>query len=162
MKNQIPIIPFAPPQALDELLNSAIALNWDAVTQLSTPGRVRIEYHIGADGALEYLKLWSSAREYWSLVCEYSAHLSWSDGPRFCNGYHSRSLSRLLQSILMSQRLRMHSGGPNTNGTLEVGPPTAEDVEAARLRVNETFHPAVAARGPKRAAEALLSPAEGR
>src|SRR6516162_7840905 len=123
MKSEIPITPSAPPQALDELLNSAIVLNWDAITQSSTPGRVRVEYHIGADGVLEYLKLWSSAREYWSLICEYSAHLSWSDGPRFCNGYHSRSLARLLQSIMMNQRPGGHSGSPNTNGTLEVGPP---------------------------------------
>ena len=160
MKTESPITPSAPPQALDELLNSAIVLNWDAITQSSTPGRVRIEYHIGSDGALEYLKLWNSAREYWSLICEYSAHLSWSDGPRFCNGYHSRLLSRLLQSIMMNQGMCMYSGSPNTNGTLEVGPPTAEDVDAAKLRVSETFQPTVAARAPKRSAEAL-SPAEG-
>jgi hypothetical protein len=161
MKSEIPITPSAPPQALDELLNSAIVLNWDAITQSSTPGRVRVEYHIGADGALEYLKLWSSAREYWSLICEYSAHLSWSDGPRFCNGYHSRSLARLLQSIMMNQRLDGHSGNPNTNGTLEVGPPTAEEVDTAMLRVSEAFQPTVAARGPKHGAETRLLPTEG-
>jgi hypothetical protein len=157
MKPEIPVIPCAPPQSLDQLLNSAVVLNWDAVTQSFTPGRVRVEYHIGADGALEYLKLWSHAREYWSLICEYSAHLSWSDGPRFCNGYHSRSLSRLLQSIMMNQTLGNHQGSPNTNGTLEVGPPTAEDVDSAKLRVSETFQPIIAARGPKRAAEAAIA-----
>jgi hypothetical protein len=160
MKNEIPIIPSAPPLALDELLNSAIVLNWDAITQSSTPGRVRVEYHIGADGTLEYLKLWSSAREYWSLICEYSAHLSWSDGPRFCNGYHSRSLSRLLQSIMMNQNLCGHGSSANKSGRLEVGPPTADEVQAAKLRVSETFQPKVAVRGPKRSAEALLSPAD--
>ena len=144
MKIEIPIIPSAPPQALDELLNSAIVLNWDALIQSSTPGRVRIEYHIGADGALEYLKLWRIAREYWSLICEYSVRPGWSDGPRFCNGYHSRSLSRLLQSIMMNQKLCSHGRSPNTNGTLEVGPPTAEDVDDAKLRVNGTFQPTVA------------------
>jgi len=161
MKNEIPITPSAPPQGLDELLNSAVVLNWDALTRSSTPGRVRVEYHIGADGGLEYLKLWNSAREYWSLICEYSAHLGWSDGPRFCNGYHSRSLSRLLQSIMMNQRQCSHSPKPNTNGTLEVGPPSAEDVEAAKQRVSETFQPTVAVRGAKRDAEARLSPTEG-
>jgi len=160
MKDQTPVAPSPAPQALDELLNSAIVVNWDAITQSSTPGRVRVEYHIGADGTLEYLKLWSSAREYWSLICEYSAHLSWSDGPRFCNGYHSRSLSRLLQSIMMNQGLCKHSGSPNRNGTLEVGPPSAENVDAARLRVSETFQPAVAPRRPKRDAEALLQATE--
>jgi hypothetical protein len=157
MKNETPITPSAPPHSLEELLNSAIVLNWDAITQSSTPGRVRIEYHIGADGSLEYLKLWSSAREYWSLICEYSAHLSHSDGPRFCNGYHSRSLARLLQSIMMCS----HSCSPRTNGMLEVAPPTAEDVEAAKLRMNDAFQPTVAVRGPKRGDVALLSRAEG-
>ena len=70
-------------------------------------------------------------------------HLGWSDGPRFCNGYHSRPLSGLLQSIMMNQRLCSHSRSPNTNGRLEVSPPTAEDVEAAKLRVSETFQPTV-------------------
>ena len=133
-----------PPQSLDQMLNSAVVLNWDAVTQSSTAGRVRVEYHIGADGALEYLKLWSHAREYWSLICEYSTHLSWSDGPRFCNGYHSRLLSRLLQSIMMNQQQCGHSSKPNTNGTLEVGPPTADDVEAANLRFSAVLQPAIA------------------
>ena len=162
MKNEIPITPSAPPQELDELLNSAVVLNWDALTRSSTPGRVRVEYHIGADGTLEYLKLWSSAREYWSLICEYSAHLSWSDGPRFCNGYHSRSLARLLQSIMTNQSLCNHSVRPNTNGMLEVGPPTPEAVDAAKLRVDETFQPTVVARAPKRAVGALLAPSEVR
>ena len=161
MKSEIPNTASVPPERLDELLNSAVVLNWDAITQSSTPGRVRVDYHIGAEGTLEYLKLWTSAREYWSLICEYSAHLSWSDGPRFCNGYHSRSLARLLQSIMMNQRLGGHSGSPNTNGTLEVGPPTAEDVEAAKLRVSEAFPPTVAARGPKHGAETRLLPTEG-
>ena len=156
MNREIPNNPAAPPEPLDELLNSAIVLNWDAITQSSLPGRVKVEYHTGADGRLEYLKLWSSTREYWSLICEYSAHLSWSDGPRFCNGYHSRSLARLLQSIMMGSP----SGGPNTSGTLEIGPPTAQDVEAAKLRVSETFQPTEARRVPKRRDEGRLLPAE--
>jgi hypothetical protein len=153
MNPELPTTSSLPPQSLDQLLNSAVVLNWDAVTQASTPGRVRVEYHIGADGVLEYLKLWTHAREYWSLICEYSAHISWSDGPRFCNGYHSRSLARLLQSIMMNQMLCSHSGSPNTNGTVEVGPPTAEDVDAAKLRVSETFQRTVAPRKAKAGAE---------
>jgi hypothetical protein len=93
---------------------------------------------------LEYLKLWSHAREYWSLICEYSTHLSWSDGPRFCNGFHSRLLSRLLQSIMTNQQQCSHSSKPNTNGTLEVGPPTADDVETANLRFSAVLQPAIA------------------
>ena len=151
MKPEVPTTPSAPPQSLDRLLNSAVVLSWDALIQSSTPGRVRVEYHIGADGALEYLKLWSIGREYWSLICEYSVHPGWSDGPRFCNGYHSRSLSRLLQSIMMNQALCSHSRSPNTNSTLEVSPPTAEDVEGAKLQVSEIFQPTIAASGSKQA-----------
>ncbi len=160
MKTEVPTTPCAPPQSLDQLLNSAVVLNWDAITESSTPGRIRVEYHIGADGAMEYLKLWNSAREYWSLICEYSTHLSWSDGPRFCNGYHSRSLARLLQSIMMNQRLCSHSRSPNSNGTLEVGPPTAEEIDAAKLQVSETFQPITVAVRSKRGSEARLLPAQ--
>ena len=159
MKTEISITPSAPLQLLDELLNSAVVLNWDAVTQGSMPGRVKVEYHIGADGTLEYLKLWSQAREYWSLICEYSTHLSWSDGPRFCNGFHSRLLGRLLQSIMMNQLRCSHDRKPNTNGTLEVGPPTAEDVEAANLRFSEVLQPAIAV-GRKRSGEGQLLSAQ--
>jgi hypothetical protein len=139
MKTEVPITPSAPPQSLDHLLNSAVILNWDALTQSSTPGSVRVEYHIGVDGTLEHLKMWNTSREYWSLICEFSVHIGWSDGLRFCNGYHSRSLSRLLQSIVMNQGICTHTCSPNTNGILEVGTPTTEEVEAARLQVTQTF-----------------------
>lgn len=125
--------------ALQDILGSAVVLHWDALACQSSDPRVRIEYHIGTDGALESLKLWARAREYWSLVCDYSPHLAWSDGPRFSNGYHSRPLGRLLQSILMNQNLFRHECKPNTNTTLEIGTPTPEDTSSAMQRVNEAF-----------------------
>jgi hypothetical protein len=91
---------------------------------------------------LEYLRLWARAREYWSLVCEYSTRLGWSDGPRFLNGYHSRPLGRLLQLIMLNQNLFQHQCTPNSNATIEIGTPTAEDTMSATLRVNETFQAA--------------------
>ncbi|MGB9253333.1 MAG: hypothetical protein ACLP00_18365 [Terracidiphilus sp.] len=138
MKAETPIAPSGPPQPLNQLLNSAVVLNWDALTQSSPAARVRVEYHIGPDGALEFLKLWNGAREYWSLICEYSPRLAWSDGPRFCNGHHSRSFSRLLQSIMLNQS--MCTGcNPNTNAMLEIGPPTPDDIEVARLQMSSAF-----------------------
>ena len=160
MKSDVPAMPNPTPPSLDQLLKSAVVLNWEALTQSPTAGGVRVEYHIGADGALEYLKLWNTAREYWSLICEYSAHLAWSDGPRFCNGYHSRSLSRLLQSIMLSQGPGMHGIAPNSNGILDVHPPSAEDVGLARLRVTEAFPPTAPMRGSKRMGENQLLPAQ--
>jgi len=146
------------PQSLDRLLSNAVVLNWEALTQSSTAGRVRVEYHIGADGAVESLKVWNTGREYWSLICEYSPRLSWSDGPRFCNGYHSRPLSRLLQSIMMNPALCAQ--GRTSNGMLEVGPPSAEEVEAARLQVSEAFPPVVATRPGKRMSVVQVLPVQ--
>jgi hypothetical protein len=131
--NPGPVVP------LDHILTSVVVVNWEALTSSSPTARIRIEYHIGMDGTVEYLKLWMSAREYWSLICDYSIHPGWSDGPRFSNGYHSRSLGRLLQSIMMNQKLFGHGCEPNSNGLLEIGTPTLQDTDEARLRVNETF-----------------------
>ncbi len=124
--------------ALDKILESVVVLNWDALSP-GTAGVVKIEYHIGMDGALEYLKLWARARGYWSLICDYSVHLGWSDGPRFLNGYHSRSLGRLLQLIMLNQSLFQHQCAPNSNGTIDIGTPTVEDTMQATLQLNETF-----------------------
>lgn len=124
---------------LDQILGSAVVLNWNALASGAADSLVKIEYHVGQDGGLEYLKLWARAREYWSLICEYSIHLGWSDGPRFQNGYHSRALGRLLQSIMLNQNLFEHQCSPNTNGIIEVGPPTEEDTASATLCVNEVF-----------------------
>lgn len=160
MKTETPIAPTAARQPLDELLNSAVVLNWEALTQSSTSGKVRVEYHIGPDGMLEYLKIWNTGREYWSLICEYSVHIGWSDGPRFCNGYHSRSLARLLQSIFMNQSLCTHGRGPGANVMLELGPPSTEDVEAARLRVTDIFQPRAAGAASARNSAVQLAPVE--
>jgi hypothetical protein len=125
--------------ALDHILSSAVILNWDALAPGSAEGLVKIEYHIGADGALEYLTLWSRAREYWSLICDCSIQRGWSDGPRFSNGYHSHRLGGLLQSIMLNQNRFPHDRRPNSNGTLEIGPPTVQDTTCATTRVREAF-----------------------
>lgn len=137
MKTELPLK--APVTAIDHILRSAVVLNWDALACQSKPGTVLIEYHIGMDGSVDFLKLWACGREYWSLICDYSHYVSWSDGPRFSNGYHSRSLGRLLQSIMMNQNLFWHHGGPNSNATVEIGAPTAEDTSFATQWVTEAF-----------------------
>ena len=125
--------------ALDRILSSAVVLHWDALAHGSPSGTLRIEYHLGPDGSLDHLKLWARAQEYWTLICDYSPNVGWSDGPRFTNGYHSRPLGRLLQSIMMNQNLFQHDCRPNSNATLEIGTPTIEDIEYATQRVTEAF-----------------------
>lgn len=139
MKTEMPIPTKGPSTALDHILGSAVILNWEAVACQSQPAKIRIEYHIGTDGSVDYLKLWACGREYWSLICDYSPHAGWSDGPRFSNGYHSRPLGRLLQSIIMNQKMFWHECGPNSSATLEIGIPTAADTDCATQRVNEAF-----------------------
>lgn len=140
MKSEIPA-KVCNPVPLDNILTSAVVLNWDALAPGSTTGTVKVDYHIGQDGSVESLKLWASAREYWSLVCDYSTHLGWSDGPRFSNGYHSHRLGRLLQSIMLNQNLFCHDRSTNTNGTIEIRTPTAEEIASAALRLSEAFPP---------------------
>lgn len=124
---------------LNRILNSAVIVHWNTLGLGSAVGGVRIEYHTGTEGSVEFLKLWACRSEYWSLICDCSPHAGWSDGPRFANGYHSHQLGRLLQSILMNQSLFGPDCGPNANGTLQIGIPSVQDVEHAALQVSEAF-----------------------
>jgi hypothetical protein len=135
---EIPPVPRYP-FSLEHILTRGVFRNWEALTASLTSGQVKSEYHIGADGAVESLRLWGSTREYWSLICNYSVNPAWSDGPSFSNGYHSRALGRLLQSIMMNQNLFHHACRPNSNGTLHIAAPSPQETDDARLRVSETF-----------------------
>ena len=125
--------------ALDHILTSAVILNWSALGGQPEPVTVRLEYHVGQSGSVENLRLWVRGREYWSLICDYTPNVGWSDGPRFANGFHSRYLGRLFQSILMNQNLFRIERGPNTNAMIEILTPTTEQLELANERVNEAF-----------------------
>ena len=149
MKTELPMkVPVA---TLDHILRSAVVLNWNALACEPAPTMLRLEYHVGQDRAIGNVKLWACGREYWSLICDYAPNVSWSDGPRFANGYHSRSLGRLFQSILMNQNRFHHGYGPNTNATLEIHTPTAEDTLLASERVREAFP------GPSKTPAVLLA-----
>jgi hypothetical protein len=124
---------------LEDILGSAVILHWNALACQSSAPIVRVEYHVGLGGAVESVKLWSRSREYWSLVCDYSPQMTWSDGPHFSNGYHSRPLGRLLQSILLNQGMFRHDCRPNSSATFDVRTPTPDDQDSAVQRVNDAF-----------------------
>lgn len=124
---------------LDEILGSSVAHNWNSLGLGAAVASVRIEYHVGSEGSVDSLKLWACGGEYWSLICDYAPNAGWSDGPRFSNGYHSRRLGRLLQSILMNQNLFTPSRGANTTGTVEILLPTVEETTDATLQVQGAF-----------------------
>ena len=134
-------VPFQPcnPVPLDRILNSAVIVNWDSLALGSVMAAVRIEYQTGAEGSVQTLKLWARRNEYWSLVCDCSPHFAWSDGPRFANGYHSRSLGRLLQSILLNQNMFCPDCGPHARGKVDIVAPTSQQITDATSQVNEAF-----------------------
>ena len=136
----------APDVKLDHALESAAILNWKDLVQGQAAGLVQIEYHVGGERSVDCLKMWcSTPRGYSSLICNYSVNPGWSSGPCFSNGFHSRDLGRLLESIMLNQNLFQVASEPNSNVVIQVGPPTPEQVELARLQLSEIFPPPVPA-----------------
>jgi hypothetical protein len=135
-----PQIPSAELVPLNQILEGAVILNWAAFGHSSDGGMVQLEYHVGAENAIEYLKIWSAnSRGYLSLVCDYvvAMHRPNGAGARFSNGFHSRDLVRFLDSIFMNPNLFSHDCRSNGNVLIRVGPPNDEQVAAAKLRVDQ-------------------------
>ena len=127
---------------LNSILESAVFLSWSAFGQPSGDGMVQLEYHVGAELSIEYLKIWSAtSRGYLSLVCDYAvaADRPNGTGARFANGFHSRDLGRVLDSIMMNQNLFSHSCRANCNAIIQVKPPSEEQLEHAKQRVNDAL-----------------------
>ena len=125
---------------LSQILESAVVLNWSDLVQAATGGLLQIEYHVGSERSVDSLKMWcNTTRGYWSLVCDYSVNPGWANGPRFSNGFHSRNLGRLLESIMLNQNLFQHASEINSNVVIQVAPPTDEEIEAAKLQMAEAF-----------------------
>jgi len=145
--------------ALNTILESAVVLNWAAFGQPSEGGMVQLEYHVGTELSVEYLKIWSAnTRGYLSLACDYvvAAHRPNGAGARFANGFHSRDLGRFLDSILMNQNLFSHGCRANGNVIIHVKPPSEEQTLLAKERVLQalslTAPPPRPAKLPKAAA----------
>ncbi len=135
---------------LDHMLESAVALNWKDLVQGQSNGLVQIEYHVGGDRSVDCLKMWcSTPRGYSSLICNYSVNPGWSNGPSFSNGFHSRDLGRLLESIMLNQNLFQLVSEPNSNVVLQVGPPTPEQIESATVLLRDVFPPPAPVLRPK-------------
>ena len=130
----------APNVQLSQILESAVVLNWSDLVQAVTGGLLQIEYHVGGERTVDSLKMWcNTTRGYWSLICDYSVNPGWSNGPRFSNGFHSRNLGRFLESIMLNQNLFQHASEINSNVVIQVGPPTEEEIAAAKLQMAEAF-----------------------
>ena len=154
-----PQTPIGEPLPLNSILESAVVLNWAAFGQPSEGGMVQLEYHVGVERSVEYLKIWSAtSRGYLSLVCDYAVavHRPNGAGAHFANGFHSRDLGRFLDSIMMNQNLFSHDCRVSGNVIIQVRPPSEEQMVQAKQRVNEalslTVPPPRPAKLPKAAA----------
>jgi hypothetical protein len=137
-----PQAPTAALVPLNQILEGAVILNWAAFGHSSDGGMVQLEYHVGAENLIEYLKIWSAnSRGYLGLVCDYvvAMHRPNGAGARFSNGFHSRDLVRFLDSIFMNQNLFLPGCSSNGNVVIKIGPPTEEQIAGAKLRVDEVL-----------------------
>src|ERR1017187_9387809 len=120
---------------LSQILESAVIVNWSDLVQVAAGGLLQIEYHIGGGRTVDSLKMWcNTARGYWSLICDYSVNPGWSSGPRFSNGFHSRDLGRLLESIMLNQNLFQHASEVNSNIVIQISPPTRKKRAAEKQK----------------------------
>ena len=156
-----PLSPPAPKVQLSQILESAVIANWSDLIPAATGGLLQIEYHVSRECSVDSLKMWTNTRQgYWSLICDYSVNPGWANGPRFSNGFHSRNLGRLLESIMLNQNLFQSPSEANSNVVIQVSPPTAEEIAANQLQVASAFPaPTAVARKVAARLQVQLSPA---
>jgi len=51
--------PVSQPKLLNQILESTIVLNWKELTK-NAEALIHVEYHIGVEGSIDYLRVWSS------------------------------------------------------------------------------------------------------
>jgi hypothetical protein len=89
------------PMRLDQILESAVATNWEHLMRGPKAGLIHLEYHIGQERFIDHLQIWSSTlRGYWSLVCRCSVNPDLSSTLEFSNGYQACELGASLRAII--------------------------------------------------------------
>jgi hypothetical protein len=129
-------------QSLDQILESAIVVSWADLMRGTETGLIHIEYGFAPDGTLDYLKVWSSiSRGHWLLACEYwmSASTFHSTGVRFENGYKSKGLAHILESVMQHQNSFVLPPNLGRQGLLQISAPTAEESAGAAALVDVAF-----------------------
>lgn len=129
---------------LEHTLKSTVVQGWSEVMPELHSGLVHIEYQTGADGALDFIKIWESqVWGQWKLVCELWMRPLWShvSGVRFGSEFHSANFGRTLELVVGNDAPRLL---PNLHGLIQVSPPTA----AERTEAEATVREALDHRGP--------------
>ena len=125
---------------LDRTLQYAVVRTWDELMPPSTSGSIHIEYQTGADGSLDFLKIFASTiRGYWNLVCECWMRPLWSHsaGLSFGKDYHSAGLAHSLELVM--EHKDSFSKVPNRHATLYITTPTEEERGEAKSWTSVAF-----------------------
>jgi hypothetical protein len=93
-------------QNFERILESAIVVCWADLMRGAPKGLIHIEYDLAPNGTLDDLQIWSCLdRGHWLLACEYwtSPSKFHGHGVHFQNGYQSRDLAHILESMMEHQ-----------------------------------------------------------
>jgi hypothetical protein len=126
--------------AMDQILASAVILNWNDLLRPTQRGLIQLEYVPGARRS--YLKVWQlTGKGEWSLICEYwTSHgaVATDDGIMFSNGYDSAGLAEMLK-VIMQHWDRFTA--PLTPGpsSVQIKPPTEQETLEANGHMRQAY-----------------------
>ena len=127
---------------IDRILECAVALNWNGLTQADKTTAMQVEYRTGPSHSLEYLKLWSSTtRGVWNLVCEYwmqsgSGHES---GATFSGREYSGDFTWMLDAIMQHQGAFRPSSCDFVEGLVQINRPMDTELASAQVDMTEAL-----------------------
>lgn len=124
-------------QHLNRMLESTVLLSWSQLMPDPEPGLIHVEYKSGADGLLEYFKVWASTvRGVWHLVCDFWVRPMWSNpaGMHLGPNYNSADFARALELVVGSENSPI---APNVRGLVQVYPPSAVQLQQARRTTSD-------------------------
>jgi hypothetical protein len=125
---------------LERNLKSTVVSNWNELMPQAASGLIHIEYQTGADGVLDFIKIWESlVWGEWNLVCELWMRPLWAhvSGVRFGSAFHSVDFARALELVVSSDDTSAML--PNLKGMIQVFPPTATERSEAEVIVREAM-----------------------
>jgi hypothetical protein len=111
-------------------LSNALVLNWNELMPEPGAGQMQIEYHVGAGGGVEFLKVWgATVRGHWDLICSYwmQSTPSHQSGLQFDNRHKSDTLRGMVDGIMQHQELFQVETLPGADGMIQISPPTEKE-----------------------------------
>src|SRR5690348_1022235 len=128
--------------SIDRILECAVALNWNGLTQADETTAMQVEYQTGPSHTLEYLKIWSSTtRGYWNLVCEYwmQAGSGHESGATFSGHEYSGDFTWMLDAIMQHQGAFRPVSTDFVEGLVQIKQPTDRDLASAQTDMTEAL-----------------------